>query len=162
MELRVIALLLFLFCIHPIESYALKKKSAFLFGCKWVAGKRVTPLQLKINDVINFRADKEELKREIVTHARRISLDLSDEQINNIGDNLYEFFSYLKLKDITIVDEKNGQKMSRRRGIRRERSKRSGETLPLSLGDNKYEEFHSKNMKKEGYYYVEDSSSYSD
>ncbi|GAB64696.1 hypothetical protein PCYB_031090 [Plasmodium cynomolgi strain B] len=114
MELRVIALLLFLLSIHPVEGYALKKKFAFLFGCKWAPGRRGTQLRLKINDVINFK-DKEELKREIVTHARRISLDLSDEQINNIGKNLYEFFFYLKLKDITIVDKKNGQQMSKRR-----------------------------------------------
>ncbi|ANQ06203.1 Uncharacterized protein PCOAH_00006200 [Plasmodium coatneyi] len=146
MELRVIALLLFLFSIHPVESYALKKKFAFLFGRKW-APQRNTQLRLKINDFINFK-DKEELKKEIVTHARRISLDLSDEQINNIGNNLYEFFSFLKLKDIRI-------------GVRQGRSERSGKPLPLSWEDNKYEEFHTQNMRKEGDYYVEDSNSYS-
>ncbi|KMZ82585.1 hypothetical protein PVIIG_02378 [Plasmodium vivax India VII] len=135
MKLRVIALLLFLFSTNPVESYALKKKFAFLMGCKWAPRRRGTQLRLKINDVINFK-DKEELKREIVTHSRRISLDLSDEQINNIGNNLYEFFSYLKLKDISIVNKKNGQKMSKRR-------------------------FHTQNMKKEGDYYVEDSNNYS-
>ncbi|CAI7718074.1 conserved Plasmodium protein, unknown function [Plasmodium vivax] len=147
MKLRVIALLLFLFSTNPVESYALKKKFAFLMGCKWAPRRRGTQLRLKINDVINFK-DKEELKREIVTHSRRISLDLSDEQINNIGNNLYEFFSYLKLKDISI-------------GVRRGRSKRSGKPLPLRWEDNKYEEFHTQNMKKEGDYYVEDSNNYS-
>ncbi|KJP88396.1 hypothetical protein AK88_02012 [Plasmodium fragile] len=148
MELRVIALLLFLFSINPVESYALNKNFAFLFGCKGAPGRRGTHLRLKINEVINFKADKDDLKREIVTHARNISLDLSDEQINNIGKNLYEFFSYLKLKDITI-------------GVRRGRSKRSGKALPLNCEDNKYKQFHTQNMKKEGDYYVQDSDSYS-
>ncbi|CAA9986439.1 conserved Plasmodium protein, unknown function [Plasmodium knowlesi strain H] len=147
MELRVIALLLFLFSIHPVESYALKKRIAFLFGCKWAPRRKESQLRLKINDFINFK-DKEELKREIVTQARKISLDLSDEQINSIGNNLCEFFSYLKLKDIRI-------------GVPQGRSKRSGKPLPLCWEENKYEEFHTQNMRKEGDYYVEDSNSYS-
>ncbi|GAW79211.1 hypothetical protein, conserved [Plasmodium gonderi] len=147
MELRHVTLLFFIFSICNIESYVLKKKSIFKSSCNLAPRSKGKQLRLKINDIINFK-NKEELKREIIRHSKSISLDLNDKQINNIGNNLHEFFSYVKLKDIRI-------------GVQKIRNKRNTKALPLCIKDNKYEEFHTLNMKKEGEYFVQDSNSYS-
>ncbi|SBT86180.1 conserved Plasmodium protein, unknown function [Plasmodium malariae] len=146
MELKLIKLLFCISFVYNIKAYVLKNHFMFLSRAKWAHNKKGIKLNLKINDVINFKNNKE-LKQEIIKHSKRLSLDLNDEQIKNIGNNLYEFFSYLKLRDIKI-------------GLRRRRSKRNAKPLPLRETDKTYEEFNTRNVRKDGDYFVVDSNSF--
>ncbi|KAI4840617.1 hypothetical protein MKS88_000850 [Plasmodium brasilianum] len=128
MELKLIKLLFCISFVYNIKAYVLKNHFMFLSRAKWAHNKKGIKLNLKINDVINFK-------------------NLNDEQIKNIGNNLYEFFSYLKLRDIKI-------------GLRRRRSKRNAKPLPLRETDKTYEEFNTRNVRKDGDYFVVDSNSF--
>ncbi|ETB59930.1 hypothetical protein, variant 3 [Plasmodium yoelii 17X] len=63
-------------------------------------------LYLFINIYIVFlvfdKIDRGELKKEIIAHSKKVSLDLNDEQIKSIENKLNEFFSYMKWTNIRI------------------------------------------------------------
>ncbi|SCA48327.1 conserved Plasmodium protein, unknown function [Plasmodium ovale] len=147
MELKPCALLFYLFFAYFVEAYVFKKDVGPLVCRKWPHGKKWVKLGLKINDIINFK-NREELQKEVVMHSKRLALNLNDEQVKNIRNNLYEFFSYMKLMDIKIV------KVAKR-------GKRNVKWLPLNGTDKKYKEFCTQNMKKEGDYFVTSSNSFS-
>ncbi|SBT30973.1 hypothetical protein, conserved [Plasmodium ovale wallikeri] len=101
-------------------------------------------------------------------HSKRLALNLNDEQVKNIRNNLYEFFSYMKLMDIKIGLRKQSRgsklvsKGKREKQVKvAKRGKRNVKSLPLDGTDKKYKEFCTQNMKKEGDYFVTSSNSFS-
>ncbi|SOV74049.1 conserved Plasmodium protein, unknown function [Plasmodium sp. gorilla clade G3] len=152
MELKkYIGFFLLIFLICPIKTFILKNNNNLSPYIIYLRHKNKNRLNVKINDILNFK-DKNELRKEIITHSKKLCLDLNEEQLRNIENNLYEFFNNLKLRNINIdLDEK---KISE--------NKENIKSLPLVEHEKIQEKFQTKNLKKEGDYFVIDSNSISD
>ncbi|CRG98103.1 conserved Plasmodium protein, unknown function [Plasmodium gallinaceum] len=144
MELKFI-FIFFLFFIHNLKAFILNKKFRNLCT-KYSSNKNRVKLSLKINDIINFK-NKKDLKKDIIKHSKKLCLDLNDEQIKIIENNLYEFFYYLKLKNINIDVKKRKSKYSK--------------LLPLCVKEKRQKKFHTTNLKKENDYFIVNSNSFS-
>ncbi|VWU48512.1 conserved protein, unknown function [Hepatocystis sp. ex Piliocolobus tephrosceles] len=146
MRSTILNIFFYLCFIYIIKSYVYKKSPIIVINRKWLYGTNRDKTNLKINDIINFK-NKKELKKEIVAHSKKLSLDLNNKQLNKIGNNLFEFFSYIKLMDMKI-------------NFKKKKIKRKIKLLPLCEKQNKYKKFHTQNMKKEGNYFITFMSSY--
>ncbi|ETB59929.1 hypothetical protein, variant 2 [Plasmodium yoelii 17X] len=109
-------------------------------------------LYLFINIYIVFlvfdKIDRGELKKEIIAHSKKVSLDLNDEQIKSIENKLNEFFSYMKWTNIRI-------------NLGKKKFKHKLKRLSLREKEGINEEFFTENMNKEGNYFVVSSKNYS-
>ncbi|SOS76676.1 conserved Plasmodium protein, unknown function [Plasmodium sp. gorilla clade G1] len=152
MELKkYIGFFLFIFLICPIKTFILKNNNNLSPYIIYLRHQNKNRLNVKINDIINFK-DKNELRKEIITHSKKLCLHLNEEQLRNIENNLYEFFNNLKLRNINIdLDEKKIKE-----------NKENIKSLPLVEHEKIQEKFQTKNLKKEGDYFVIDSNSLSD
>ncbi|WBY57744.1 hypothetical protein Py17XNL_001002081 [Plasmodium yoelii yoelii] len=105
MKLKLIKIVSCLFFICNIQAYVLNKSLKIFPKSRWTKNRNVNSLFLKINNTINFK-NRGELKKEIIAHSKKMSLDLNDEQIKSIENKLNEFFSYMKWTNIRIVKKK--------------------------------------------------------
>lgn len=101
---------------------------------------------LKINDVIPFKS-REKLKREIENHSRRLCLNLNEKQLNRISKTLYEFFYFLQLKNIKL-------KLTTKKYMK-------AKLLPLVVKERSQQKFITENLKREGNYFVTNSTYFS-
>ncbi|SPJ08714.1 conserved Plasmodium protein, unknown function [Plasmodium sp. DRC-Itaito] len=160
MELKkYIGFFLFIFLICPIKTFLLKNNNNLSPHIIYLRdknkdknkNKNKNRLNVKINDIIHFK-DKNELRKEIITHSKKLCLHLNEEQLRNIENNLYEFFNNLKLRNINI--DLDGKKIRE--------NKENIKSLPLVEHEKIQEKFQTKNLKKEGDYFVIDSNSLPD
>ncbi|CAD2102433.1 conserved Plasmodium protein, unknown function [Plasmodium vinckei] len=147
MKLKLIKIVFCLFFICNIQAYVLKKSLKIFPKSRWTNNRNMNSLFLKINNAINFK-NKDELKKEIIVHSKKMSLDLSDEQIKSIENKLNEFFSYMKWTNIRI-------------NLGKKKFKHKLKRLSLREKEGRNEEFFTENMNKEGNYFVVSSKNYS-
>ncbi|CRG98519.1 conserved Plasmodium protein, unknown function [Plasmodium relictum] len=144
MELKFL-FIFFLFFTYNLKAFILNKKFR-IYHTKYIHDKNKNTLYLKINDVINFK-NKKDLKKDIVKHSKKLYLDLNNEQIKSIENDLYEFFYYLKLKNINIDVKKKKNKHTK--------------LLPLYMKEKIRKRFHTTNLRKENDYFIVDYNSFS-
>ncbi|CDU84863.1 conserved Plasmodium protein, unknown function [Plasmodium yoelii] len=147
MKLKLIKIVSCLFFICNIQAYVLNKSLKIFPKSRWTKNRNVNSLFLKINNTINFK-NRGELKKEIIAHSKKMSLDLNDEQIKSIENKLNEFFSYMKWTNIRI-------------NLGKKKFKHKLKRLSLREKEGINEEFFTENMNKEGNYFVVSSKNYS-